>query len=166
MAFYLAKTDLQTHIYSENIDTITRNNDVIVYKAIAAGIAEAQSYMGRYNIALIIPSFMVITPATTKAEIEVWLGAFVFPVGYVSYENLLNKVKDLAAWHLVKLANPNINLELFRTAYEDAIEWFTKVMKGQSQPYGWPMRVDDPNTDYVEGGPIQWTSNVKRENYL
>lgn len=150
---YLTKTDLATHIYGENINTITRSDDTIVDRAIAAGIAEAKSYLGRYHLNHLF-----------------WDGALPAPAGVtgqpVEDENLKNKVKDIAAWHLVKLANPNINLELFRTAYEDAIDWLKLVQSGKSSPYGWPYFVDDPDTPYVEGGPIQWTSNPKRSNHF
>lgn len=154
MAFILTKEELYTHIYQENIDTITRDQDSIVEKAIQAGIAEAQAYLARFNIALLLPT-------VSPADWPTWSA----PAGFFNDLNLLNKVKDLAAWHLIKLANPNIHLDLFRQSYEDAIEWFKQVQKGQASPYGWPARVDDPDTPYIEGGPIQWASNPKRSNY-
>lgn len=152
----ITKQSLQTHLYGENIEAITRGNDAIVNIAIATGVAEAQSYLARYNIPTLLPT----------APLDGWPDDWTPPTGFVRDENLLNKTKDLICWHLIKLANPNINLELFRTAYEDAIEWFKQIMKGQAQPYGWPLRVDDPDTTYVEGGQIQWASNLKRNNYF
>lgn len=145
MAAIITIADLQTHIYSENLDAISRGDDTLITRAIAAGIDEAKSYLSvKYDVAAIFAD----TPGGTTDQ------------------NLLNKTKDLAAWHLIKLANPNINLELFRTAYEDAIDWFTKLLKGQMNPVGWPLREDDPDTDYEEGGSLQWSSNTKRNNQL
>ena len=155
---YLTKEDLATHIYGENIDTITRGDGSIVAKAISAGLAEAQSYLGRYII-----GYLFWDGVTVPDPAPSWWGLGITPI---TDENLKNKVKDLAAWHLVKLANPNINLELFRTAYEDAIDWLKLVQSGKSTPFGWPYRVDDPETPYVEGGTIQWTSNPKRNNHF
>lgn len=148
----ITKETLNTHLYGENIEAITRGNDEIVSEAINAGVAEAQSYLTRYNVPLLLPA----------VPVDNWEQ----PVGFVADVNLVNKTKDLICWHLVKLANPNINLELFRAAYEDAISWFEKVQAGKATPYGWPLRIDDPETPYVEGGPIQWISNPKRGNYL
>lgn len=138
---YLVKADLETHIYGENINEITRNDDTKVEKAINAAIAEAKSYLSKYDL-----SKLFADPPDPDDE------------------NLKNKVKDLACWHLVKLSNPNINLELFRTGYEDAVAWLTKIMKGQADPQGWPYRVDDANTPYNESGTISWNSNPKRTN--
>ena len=137
MAAIITIADLQTHIYSENLDAISRGDDTLITRAIAAGIDEAKSYLSvKYDVAAIFAD----TPGGTTDQ------------------NLLNKTKDLA--------NPNINLELFRTAYEDAIDWFTKILKGQMNPVGWPLREDDPDTDYEEGGSLQWSSNTKRNNQL
>lgn len=150
---YLTSTDLQTHIYGENITAITRSDATLVTRAIDAAIAEAKSYMGRYNIAYLFWDGVTLPKPTGAGDV-------------IQDENLKNKVKDLAAWHLIKLANPNINLDLFRTGYEDAIDWFKGIMRGQSAPFGWPLRVDDPTTDYVEGGALQWSANKKRDNKL
>lgn len=141
---YLTTLDLSTHIYGENITAITRGNNNITATAICAGVAEAESYLYAYDTAILL---------NPEAE------------GYPEDENLKNKIKDLAAWHLVKLANPNINLELFRTSYEDALAWFDKIMKRQLQPAHWPRLKDNPDTPYVEGGAIQWASNKKRDNH-
>lgn len=155
---YLNKSDLQTHIYGENIDTITRCEDTVVTRAISAGIAEAKSYLSRYNVA-----YLFWDGITVPDPVPSWWYIGIKPI---TDENLKNKVKDLAAWHLVKLANPNINLELFRTAYEDAIDWFKLVQSGKATPQDWPRQVDDPDTPYAEGGSIQWTSNPKRSNHF
>lgn len=140
---YLVQADLLTHLYGENVSEITRADTFIVPMAIAAAVAEAKAYLNKYSLTQL---FEPTDP------------------GYFADENLKNKVKDLACWHLVKLANPNINLELFRTGYEDAIKWFDKIMRGQLDPQGWPYRADDPATDYNEGGTINWVSNAKRNN--
>jgi phage gp36-like protein len=136
---YLQKDDLATHLYGENIDEITRNSDLLVTIAINAAISEAKSYLNKYNLDLLFGD------PPTPAD-----------------ENLRNKVKDLACWHLVSLANPNINYEVFRDRYEKSLRWFEFVMKGQMDPQGWPYKEDDADTPYNEGGSISWTSETKR----
>jgi phage gp36-like protein len=153
---YLNKQDLFTHIYGENINVITRNtsmNDGIVNEAIKRAVSLVQSYMGRYNIPLLLP-----TPGTPDWE--------TLPDGFIDDPALKGIVKDIACWYLIKLANPNVHIELFRAAYEDAIVWLKDLQKGVVAPPGWAYRIDDPNTDYVEGGKIQWNSNNKRNNHF
>lgn len=136
---YLQKADLATHLYGENIDEITRNDDSIVTTAINAAVSEAKSYLNKYNLDNLFGD-----PPTPLDE------------------NLKNKVKDVACWHLISLANPNINYEVFRDRYEKALRWFEFIMKGQLDPQGWPYKADDPDSNYNEGGSITWDSQPKR----
>lgn len=134
----LVKDDLKTHIYPEITALITRSDDAIINKAIANAEGEARSYLNRFNVqAMFVESF--------------------------NNEHLKGLVKDIACWHLIKLANPNVNLELFRTAYEDAIKFLDKVSRGYADPE-WPLK-DDPNTAFDESGHISWSSNTKRKNH-
>lgn len=135
----LTKADLQTHIYSEITDVITRSDDSIVTAAINNAESEAKSYLNRFDIATMFG-------------------------GSFADEWLKTVVKDLACWHLIKLANPNINLELFRTCYEDAKKYLKDVMLGNVDPV-WPLRADDPATPFDESGHISFSSNPKRENH-
>ena len=48
MAF-LTPEELQTHLYKENIETISREDDAIVAAAIDAAIEEASGYLGAYD---------------------------------------------------------------------------------------------------------------------
>lgn len=136
----LTITDLKTHIYPEITEVITRNDTAIVTKAMANAESEAKSYLNRFDVATMFQTNFA----------DEWLKSL---------------VKDIACWHLIKLANPNINLELFRTCYEDAKKYFKDVMLGNVEPAGWPLRADDPATDFDESGHISSSSNTKRENH-
>ncbi len=128
---------------AEIVDKITRDDDTIADTAIAAAIAEAKSYLAKYDTADLFGD----TPTVADA-------------------NLKMKVKDMACWHLVKLANPNVNFELFRTAYEDAIEWLKEIRSGEGgDPEGWPYKEDDADTDRTEGQGFYSSSNTKRSNH-
>ena len=132
-------SDLSTHIYPEITDVITRSDTSIVTNAINNAESEAKSYLNRFDIVA------MFSPTYT----DQWLKSL---------------VKDIACWHLIKLANPNINMELFRASYEDAISYFKNVMKGNFDPL-WPLRVDDPETPFDESGHISSSSNIKRSNH-
>lgn len=142
---FLVKADFKTHIYSELIDSITRADDEIVEKGISSGIAEAKSYLSRYDLLAIFGN--TNTEPTVDEEL---------------LEHLKDVVKDIAAWKMCKLANPNVDLKLFRTGYEDALAWLKLVQKGQADPDGWPYKEDDPATPGDENSGIQWSSNTKR----
>lgn len=141
---YLLPDDLDTHIYGENLAEIVRNDDVLIEKAISAAVAEAKGYLFRFDL---VALFGTEDDDPTHED-----------------ENLANKVKDIVLWNLVKLGNPNIQMELARTTYEDAIKWLTMVQSGKQVP-GWPLKSDNPDTDYSEEGRVQWDSNPKRNNY-
>ncbi len=185
---YLVKTDLHTHLYPEIIDEIIRKSllefatqsafpetgvkgyiykdlaeetlfswsgtsyvpatdpDVIVTNAINAGIAEVKSYLNRFDL---VKLFGVGETAPTVTD-----------------EHLKNITKDVAAWHLVKLSNPNVDLKLFRTGYEDAIAWLKLVQKGQADPDGWEYKEDDAATPGNENSSIQWSSNAKKTQHF
>lgn len=144
---YLIQDDLTSHIYADLITEIVRGNDALVDKAINAALAEVKAYLNKYDL-----------PVLFSDQVE--------------DENLKDKVKDVACWKLVKLANPNIDLSLFKTLYDEAIAFFTKVMKGQCEPDGWPYKVqtqDSVNgslTSDVNGTAINWSSNSKRHNHF
>ena len=142
MAYLINAEDLSTHLYPEIVDTITRSEGDIVERAISSAIAEAKSYLSRFDLPKLFGS------PEDDPEIE--------------DEHLKNIVKDIACWQIIKLANPNINLELFRTSYEDAIKFLDKVMKGQADPEGWVYKSDNPDTPENENTTVQWSSNKKR----
>lgn len=143
---FLVQADLKTHLYAEVIDEITREDDSIVDRAIKSAIAEAKSYLSRYDLLKLFGNDV------TEPE--------------VLSEHLRNICIDIASWHLVKLCNPNVNMELFKTVYDDAIKFLEKVMKGQADPEGWPYKADDPATTENENSFVQWGSNKKRKNHF
>jgi len=143
---FITIEDFKTHIYSELVDEISRGDNDIPTKSIKSAISEAKSYLSRYDLLKIFGN------GDTDSEID--------------DDHLKDIVKDLALWKMVKLANPNIDLKLIRTAYEDAIAWLTKVQKGAADPEGWPYKQDDPTTAGNENYGIQWSSNKKRRQHF
>lgn len=136
----LTIADFDTHIYSEIVNEIVRDNDVLVEKAILRAEAEAKSYLNRYDTATM------------------------FGGGF--HDDFLKSLcLDIACWQLCKLANPNISLELFRTAYEDAIKFLQHVQKGGPDPQ-WPLKPNDPQTPIDEAGNVEFSAQPKRQNHF
>jgi len=142
---YLVKADFKTHLYDEITDAITRADDSIVSEAINTAISEAKSYLSRFNL---LQLFGNDATAATVTDL-----------------NLKNKVKDMASWYIVRLANPNINMELMRTLYEDALKWLKDVQKGNADPEGWPYKDDNADTAFNENNFVQFSTNTKRDNH-
>lgn len=141
----ITQADLATNIYAEVIDEITRSDNTITERAIAAAIQEAKMYLARFDLLQLFG-----TDDETPS---------------VRDEYLSSLVKDLACWHLLRLSNVSIDYSVFRTAYQDAITVLKSIMAGQVQPQGWPY-VQNTGTEPVpDGDSIDWTSNPKRNNH-
>lgn len=129
---FLTITELKTHLYSENVEVISRGDDTITQAAIDAAIAEAKSYLGAYDVDAIFAD-----EASARNAL------------------LLTFVKDIAAWHFLVLCNAGTEMKLRQDRYERAIAWLKAVQKGDVGP-DLPEIEDDP------AGTIKFGSNLKR----
>lgn len=139
MAF-LTKSDLESHLYEENIDVITREDDDLVTAAIDAAIGEAKGYLGAYDTESIFGE----TGSSRNAL-------------------LLLFCKDIAVWHLVVLCNAGADLALRQDRYERAITWLKGVQKGDITT-DLEKAVDDD--DEETGAIIRYGSNEQRTNHF
>lgn len=141
---YLVQADFKTHIYAELITEITRGDATICPIAINEAIATAKGYLSRFN--------------RTKLFDDAH-------ANFVNDPQLLAAVKDIAVWRMIRLANPNLSVEMARTNYEDAIAWLKDVQKGNADPESWPYVDDDEDTDGDESASVRYMSNDKRTNH-
>lgn len=142
---YLVKADLYTVIYQAIIEEITRTDDTIITRAIDAGIKEVKSYLSRWDLTALFGA-----GATAPTVTDEWLKAL---------------TKDVVAWNIVKLANPNINYEHLRNCYMDAIKTLEKLQKGMMQPDGWPYK-DTTGQTAPDGDRITYSSNTKKSTHF
>lgn len=145
MPTIITPTDLETNLYPEIIDQITRTDGTITKRAIESAVQETKMYLSRYNLAALFG---------TDDEAPL-----------VRDEHLKSIVKDIACWHLVRLSNPGADYAAFRTAYQDAIATLKNIMSGQAQPEGWPYLDTSTAHTLPPGNAIGWDSNPKRNNY-
>ncbi|MDR0814769.1 MAG: DUF1320 domain-containing protein [Bacteroidales bacterium] len=139
----------QTSLYPEIINKITRNNQESAEMQILAAESYVRSYMSKYDLKAIFGTADT-EPTFTGADV-----------------NLIKKmVKIIASYYLVRLANPNVNIELYRADYEDALLWLKDLQSGAVNPT-LPYMEDDPNTPEIEGGSdVAWNSNPQRKNFF
>lgn len=136
----LTPEDFNTHIYPEIIQAIERDEEstVNLSKAIRTAESQAKGYLSRFDI-------VTIFAAVEDARDEL----------------LLTYLKDLAVWHYIVLANPNMDISFFQLRFEHAIIELGKIQSGKIVPYGWPA-ANDPATDstffHVSSNPKRVTS--------
>lgn len=135
---FVENSEIKTHLYGEKVSTITREEGDILTSAIRAAIAEVEGYLSAYD---------------TKEIFE--------STGDNRNPILLLYVKDIAVWHFIQLANPNIDLQLRLERYEKAISWLDKVMRGQVMP-----DLPSANKDHKENTYILFGGNPPRKSYF
>ena len=145
--------ELTSELYQEIIDEITRENETEVINQIKAAEDFCKSYLFKFDLMALFGNDD--TPPT------------------VVDANLKKTVKIIASYWIVRKANPNVNLQLFRDDWEMMIGtqaepgWLTQVKEGYLVP-NWPYKPDDPTTpeDESDTGEVAWYSNPKRNNYF
>lgn len=137
---FLTNDEFNTHLYTELIDAVSREDETILTAAIDAAISEMKGYLADYDIAAIF--------SATESN---------------RHPLLLLFAKDITIWHFINLSNPSADLELRKARYERAIEWLKGVQKGDIVPdLPRPLPPDDTQQD----GAIRYGSNPKRGNHF
>ena len=81
----------------------------------------------------------------------------------IQCELLKKIVKTIASYYLVRLANPNVDLELYRLDYQLALDMLKDIRDGKNNLVELPYAKDDPETEDNESdGSVAWNSNPKR----
>lgn len=138
-------TDLEkTELYPEIIKQIVRDDLEEAKEYILDAEDMAKGYLSKYDLVAIFGTETEEPTFRNRA--------------------LMKTIKSIAAWYLIKKSNPNVDIELFRIDYEDAIKWLEGVQGGTINPT-LPYQPDDPNTPEDESqGQVWWGSNIKRKN--
>lgn len=141
MAF-ITPEELKTHLYKENVDVISREDDTIITAAIDAAIQEAWGYLGSYD----------------RDKIFSAKGDERNPL-------LLIFVKDIAVWHFINLCNAGTELELRQDRYDRAVSWLRQVQKGEVTPC-LPAIDNDGDGKPDTAGQYLFGSNPKRSQHF
>ena len=137
---YLSKNEIKTHLYSDNVDVITRGDSTLVTAAIDAAISEAKGYLSAFDRDAIF-------------------GA----TGDSRNALLLTFVKDIASWHLLNLCNAGSDMKLRQERYTRAIEWLKAVQKEDVSP---DLPVVDSTESFPAAASIRYGSNTKRGQHF
>ena len=137
MAF-LTPQELETHLYKEHIEVISREDTTILSAAIDAAVSEAKGYLAAFDRDRIFTA-----------------------TGGQRNALLLIFVKDIAVWHFVNLCNAGTDLSLRQDRYDRAIAWLKAVQKGDVSP-DLPRLDADGDGQADMAGAVPFGSNPKR----
>lgn len=123
---FVTTEELKSVAYSYQLNQIVENDDTILLMAINAAIEEAWAYIAtRYNAAYIFS-----TQGANRNAL------------------LLEIVKDIALWYIIRLSNVDILYDSIKERYDRAIQWLNRVAKGEIMPnllaLGEPTPGEDP----------------------
>lgn len=135
----LGKSDL----YPEIIDKITRGNSSDAELQLATAEDIVKGYLSKYDLTAIFGT------ATTQPTFE-----------SLSVKRI---IKTIAAWFLIKRANPNVNTELFYDDYKNAIKWLEDVQEGKIN-LQLPFAPVTPETEANDG--VYFNSLPKQTNFF
>lgn len=137
----------QTELYPEVIDAISRSSEDAVTLQIMAAESFCKSYLFKYDLDAAFGT--ADTPPMVESPM------------------LKKMVKTIAAYYLLRMANPNVNLELYQGEYEAVVQLLQDVRDGNNNITELPYKTDDPSTPEIEGElSTSWSSNPKRKNHF
>jgi hypothetical protein len=147
-------SELNTELYPEVRNAITRGDENEIIAQIKAAEDFAKSYLFKYDLKALFGDDTV-DPVIAPTVID---------------ENLKKTIKVIASYWLVRKANPNVNLDLFREDWELMIGnkevpgWLYDIKEGNISP-DWPYKADNtetPEDESAQNDGVFWGSNSKR----
>lgn len=147
-------SELNTELYPEVQAAITRNNNDEVVSQIKSAEDFCKSYLFKYDLKALFGDDTA-NPVVAPTIID---------------NNLKKTIKVIASYWLVRKANPNVNLELFREDWELMIGnkevpgWLYDIKEGNINP-DWPYKADNtetPEDESAQNDGVFWGSNSKR----
>lgn len=116
---FLTKDEMKSAIYLYQIDQITELDDDIITIAIGAAEDQAQSYL---------------RPGNKKEWMD---GRPLYDVTAIFHQTgddrnalLLEMIKNIAVWYLIRLCNVDMIYDQVKDRYDRAIAWLQDVMTG------------------------------------
>lgn len=133
----------QSDLYPEIIEKITRGSNTEAELQLATAEDIVKGYLSKYDLVAIFGN------STTQPTVE-----------SLSVKRI---IKTIAAWFLIKRANPNVNTELFYDDYKNAIKWLEDVQEGKIN-LGLPPAPVTPETEANDG--VYFNSLPKQTNFF
>lgn len=141
MAFITVE-ELSTHLYGELVAAISREDEDIPQRAIDGAVYEVKGYLGDFDTDSIFSE-----------------------TGNDRHPLILIYTKDIAVWHFIVLANPNIEINLREKRYDNAIAWLKGVQARKITP-DLPLKPTEGVSGQTGVGRVIQGSNPPRRNHF
>lgn len=142
----------KTTLYEEICDAITRQDDTVIEMQILAAQSFVATYLFKYQLKPVFGDDTV-SPAVAPT---------------VVCPALAQIVKVIACWYLLRQANPNVDLELYKVEYDQAVKLLEDIRDGHNQLTELEYVEDNPDTPFDESqtNGVSFGSNPKRTNFF
>jgi hypothetical protein len=138
---FVSPDEIYTHLYPESIKAISGNDERLLLSALSGAISEVKLYLSKYDTEKLFGT----VGDERDALLIIW-------------------VKDVAVWHYINIANPNIDYEDKFRRYQYAISSLKNIQKGAAVP-DFPLK-EDANGNIENTSGILIGSNPKRTQHL
>lgn len=132
----------KTELYPEIVSQIIRNDSETAELQIQAAEDIVATYLFKYDLNAILGTSE--EPPTFDSPM------------------VKKMVKIIATWFLLKMANPNVDIELWKEEYDQVIKMLEEIRDGKMVPR-LPYALDNEETPEDESGSdVYFSSNIKR----
>lgn len=138
---FLTTEEIYTHLYEETVTAISGDDERLLTAAMSGAEAEAKGYLHAFDTEKVFNA----TEEQRDALLLIW-------------------VKDIAVWHYINIANPNVDFEVRERRYNSAIAWLKGVQKGSIVP-DFPKKTDISGAE-ENATQFRFGSNPKRANHI
>lgn len=118
---FLQKADLKNNIYSYQVEQITEGDDTIVQQGLAAAEEECRSYL----------ESNIYQKENQDGRLIYDVESIFGTSGTDRNPLILQHCITIAKYHIIQLSNVDILYEQAKERYDRAIDWLTKLAKGQ-----------------------------------
>lgn len=138
---FIEPSEIYTHLYSESIRAISGTDERLLLSALSSATSEVKLYLHAFDLEALF--------ATQGDERD---------------DLLVKWIKDVAVWHYVQLANPNIDYEARERLYKYVISSLKDIQRGETIP-DFPKKTDEKgNVENTNGMLIG--SNPRRVQHV
>lgn len=130
---FLTQIELKSALYNYQLEQITEGDDTITEMGIAAAVEEVKSYLTSNNKK---------TWADGRPRYDAT--AIFSAIGAARNALILEITKTVAEWHIIKLCNADIIYSHVKERYDRAIDYLTKLQKGDITIGGLPLLPTTP----------------------
>lgn len=133
--------ELYTHLYPESIRAISGTDERLLLNALSTATSEVKLYLHKFDLEKLFNA-----------------------TGEQRNDLLLMWIKDVAVWHYINIANPNMDYEDKHRRYQYAIKSLKDIQRGDTIP-DFPLK-EDANGNAENSSGILIGSNPPRSNHV